>query len=131
MGGNATQVRQPSAPVVQPLPFSRRRSSFLPVDLFIGFRPPETLVVSPKLAVTIVALTNPVIEGTATAGMVLKASPGTWSGTPPLTFAYQWRRCNSGGTGCSDIAGATGPEYIVQAADVGGTIRVVVTATDL
>ena len=71
----------------------------------------------------------PAISGTATQGQVLSSTTGTWSNSP-TGFAYQWRRCDSGGTGCADIAGATNSTYTLVAADVSGTVRVVVTATN-
>jgi glucose/arabinose dehydrogenase/PKD repeat protein len=72
----------------------------------------------------------PTITGTAQQGQTLTATDGTWSGTQPITFTRQWRRCNSGGASCSDITGATGSTYVLAAADVGSTIRVRVTATN-
>jgi hypothetical protein len=72
----------------------------------------------------------PAITGTVEHGHTLSASQGTWTGTPALDFDYQWRRCDSAGAGCSDIAGATGSTYEATQADVGATLRVVVTATN-
>src|SRR5262249_30837047 len=59
----------------------------------------------------------------------LQASSGSWSGSPG-SFGYQWRRCDSSGAGCADVAGATAQSYQVAAADVGATLRVRVTATN-
>ncbi len=73
---------------------------------------------------------GPTISGTARDGQTLTAANGTWTGTPTITFTYQWRRCNAAGASCADIAGATGSAYTQVAADVGGTLRVVVTATN-
>jgi hypothetical protein len=70
----------------------------------------------------------PTISGTAQKGQRLHAEPGTWSGTKPITFSYQWQRCSSSGTNCSNISGATGHDYTLTSADVGDTVRVVVTA---
>ncbi|HEX8647230.1 MAG TPA: hypothetical protein VF715_10035, partial [Thermoleophilaceae bacterium] len=72
----------------------------------------------------------PTISGTARHGQTLTASNGTWTGTTPLTYTYQWRRCDSAGASCADISGATSQTYVAQQADVGGTVRVVVTATN-
>ena len=74
--------------------------------------------------------TAPTISGTPTQGQTLTANPGTWDGTPPLTYGYQWRRCNAAGASCVDIGGATGTTYVLTATDVGSTIRVVVTLTN-
>ena len=61
---------------------------------------------------------------------MMNASPGSWTGSTPMSYAYQWRRCDSNGTGCADIAGANGQSYSVTSADVGGTLRVTVTASN-
>jgi fibronectin-binding autotransporter adhesin len=71
----------------------------------------------------------PSISGTPKVGSTLSATTGDWSGSP-TSFAYQWRRCDAAGAGCADIAGATASSYALVAADVGHTIRVVVTATN-
>jgi len=70
----------------------------------------------------------PTISGTAQQGQTLTADPGTWTGTQPITFAYQWRRCNANGNNCSNIAGAADKTRVPTAADVRKTLRVVVTA---
>ncbi|MDP9308751.1 MAG: DNRLRE domain-containing protein [Actinomycetota bacterium] len=72
----------------------------------------------------------PSISGTAQNGQTLSASPGNWNGTPPIGFAYQWRRCDSGGGSCADISGASGQSYTLSSADVGSTIRVTVTGSN-
>lgn len=68
----------------------------------------------------------PSIGGSPLAGGRLTASPGGWSGNP--TFSYSWQRCD--GSACSPIDGATGSSYTPTAADIGKTLRVVVTATN-
>jgi hypothetical protein len=70
----------------------------------------------------------PTISGKAQQGQTLTADPGTWTGTQPITFTYQWRRCNPNGGNCSNIAGATDKTRVSTATDVGRTFRVVVTA---
>ena len=72
---------------------------------------------------------SPSISGTATQGQALSASNGSWSNSP-TSYAYQWRRCDSSGSGCADISGATASSYTLAGADVGSTIRVVVTASN-
>jgi hypothetical protein len=75
-------------------------------------------------------VTAPAISGQALVGQTLSASNGTWSGTPPLAYAYQWRRCDASGGACSDIAAATAQTYLLTSADAGATIRVAVTASN-
>jgi Ig domain of plant-specific actin-binding protein len=70
----------------------------------------------------------PTIGGSPTVGQTLTANPGTWSGTAPISFGYQWRRCNANGGGCADIGGANGRTYTTGPVDVGRTLRVRVTA---
>jgi PKD repeat protein len=72
----------------------------------------------------------PTISGTAQDGQTLNASPGSWTGTQPISYAYQWQRCDSSGANCGPIDGATSATYQVVAADVGGTLRVAVAATN-
>ena len=68
--------------------------------------------------------------GAAGNGQTLSADPGTWNGTGTLTYSYQWQHCDANGANCHDIAGATASTYTPNDADVGGTVRVVVTATN-
>jgi hypothetical protein len=74
--------------------------------------------------------TPPAISGSAAVGQTLSASTGSWSGTTPITYAFQWRRCDSSGGSCASISGATGQTYTLVSADEGHTIRVLVTATN-
>jgi hypothetical protein len=74
--------------------------------------------------------TPPTISGTPQEGQALSATSGSWNGTTPMSFAYQWRRCDTAGTACSDIAGAKAETYAVQSSDVDHTLRVQVTATN-
>jgi hypothetical protein len=71
----------------------------------------------------------PGVSGTAQQGQTLNASAGSWSGSTPMTYGYQWRRCNASGGACTDVSGS-GAAYQLVAADVGATIRVRVTATN-
>jgi hypothetical protein len=74
--------------------------------------------------------TPPAVTGTAVVGETLTAVAGSWTGTPPLTFALAWQRCDAGGGSCATIGGATGQTYLVTAADIGSTLRVLETATN-
>ena len=80
--------------------------------------------------VTTVAPVNtspPTMSGPAQQGQTLTADPGSWSGTAPISYTYQWQRCSPG---CANISGATASSYPVLAADVGATLRVAVTGTN-
>jgi parallel beta-helix repeat protein len=71
----------------------------------------------------------PAISGTAQSGQALSASAGSWSGWP-TSYAYRWRRCDSSGSNCAKISGATSKSYGLTRADVGSTMKVVVTANN-
>jgi hypothetical protein len=73
----------------------------------------------------------PTISGATVVGTQLTASPGTWAGSGPITFTYQWQRCNAAGDSCANIGDATSPTYILTAADLGSTVRAVVTGDNV
>jgi PKD repeat protein len=72
----------------------------------------------------------PLVSGQAREGRTLTVSNGTWAGVTPMTFSYQWRRCDSSGGNCVDISPAVATSYTLTSADVGFTIRARVTATN-
>jgi hypothetical protein len=78
---------------------------------------------------------QPTISGRAEQGVRLTASTGTWTGTQPISFAYQWVRCGvdggqPDGGNCALVSGATDRRYRLVSADVGFRMRVRVTATN-
>jgi hypothetical protein len=75
--------------------------------------------------------TPPTIDGTPRDGATLTANEGTWTGTEPITYSYQWQRCDANGLNCQSLAGATGRTYAVQTGDVNNRVRVVVTARNV
>ena len=76
------------------------------------------------------ATSPPTVSGSFSVGATLGAATGAWTGSQPISYSYQWRRCDSSGAACSDIAGATGLTYMVGSADAGKTLRFAVTATN-
>jgi hypothetical protein len=70
----------------------------------------------------------PAIAGAAVTGGAITASPGTWTGTPPLTYTFQWQRCDASGNACADIAGAATDTYTVAAGDNAAMLKIVVGA---
>ena len=64
----------------------------------------------------------PSLSGTTTEGETLTVFGGTWTGLAPITYTRQLKRDGVA------IPGATGVSYVLQAADVGKMITVMVTA---
>jgi hypothetical protein len=72
----------------------------------------------------------PTISGTPAVAQTLVAQPGSWTGSQPIAYGFQWLRCGANGSGCVPIAGATDSTYLVESADVASTLSVEVTATN-
>lgn len=75
--------------------------------------------------------TPPSISGVPVQGSAALATPGSWTGAGPLSFAYQWQHCDTFGQHCEAANGVTsqgGSQYTPTAEDVGGTLEVLVTA---
>ena len=79
----------------------------------------------------------PAPTGTPAEKAVLTASNGTWGGTAPFGYAYQWKRCtqsssaDASGSTCTSISGATGKTYQAVTADIGKHLRVGIRANNL
>jgi large repetitive protein len=69
----------------------------------------------------------PAITGTTEEGDTVSVSNGSWTNAP-TSYTYAWEDCNSSGSNCSAIAGATASSYALSGVDVGKTIECVVTA---
>ena len=69
----------------------------------------------------------PAISGTPIRGRALSVSPGSWTNAPS-SFAYQWQTCDANGLNCGLLNGASGSTHTVTSADVGHTLRAIVTA---
>jgi len=71
----------------------------------------------------------PTIEGKFQVGETVAAGNGGWA-NDPVSFDYQWQRCNSAGSGCANITGAMDKSYKLTSAEVDHTVRVLVTAAN-
>ena len=65
----------------------------------------------------------PVISGSTSLGSTLTSTTGTWSGTAPITYSYQWKR------GATNI-GTDSSTYVTVIGDSLANITCVVTATN-
>ena len=73
--------------------------------------------------------------GASNVGQTLSCTTGTWEGTLPITYTYQWRRANTISgygtpTGNNNIAFATSNTYVVVTDDLTRAISCTVTATN-
>lgn len=81
------------------------------------------------VAATAPANTNaPELSGTLMQGQTLTVTPGTWTGTTPITYTYEWQRCNAQGANCTAFSSGTATTYTLAAADTGNRIQVRVIA---
>jgi hypothetical protein len=71
---------------------------------------------------------RPQIGGTMAVDQTVHATTGGWAGTQPITFSFQWLRCNSGGNNCVTLPEATDDAYTLREGDAGRSMRVRVTA---
>jgi hypothetical protein len=72
----------------------------------------------------------PSISGILSPGSTLHADVGTWSGTQPITFTFQWLRCDTSGNNCIVQSGQTNDSYPLREGDSGRTVRVRVMASN-
>ena len=75
----------------------------------------------------LVSTAQPQITGLAVEGMPLQVTTGAWS-PPPTSLTYSWRRCNTNGRVCTEIAGAHASAYTVAGDDVGHALVALVEA---
>jgi len=125
-------------------------STYTPVPADTGFRirvavtakdsngtsaPQNSEVTAPVVMLAPKGTTTPPIlpGGTNTVDQTLSVATGTWSGSTPIAFTYSWRRCNPVGdfASCIPIVGATSSTYVPTVADIGFSLRVWITGTNL
>jgi len=93
---------------------------------------PTLIVAATSLGQASAAPSNtslPSISGSARDGSLLRASHGSWAGSP-TSYAYQWLWCDAQAGNCASITGATSDQYTIVTADVGHRLKVQVTATN-
>jgi hypothetical protein len=98
---------------------------------------PSTPAANAEITITVPAAppppvdtSPPTISGATTEGQTLTENHGAWS-NGPTGYSYQWESCNTSGSNCQAIVGATGQTYKLGAADVGHTITVQEAASNV
>ncbi len=72
------------------------------------------------------------ISGTAQVGQTLTFVNGSsWAGDTPISWSYDWKRCDPAGNNCLVIAGAGASAYTLVGADAGHVIEGVVSGSNL
>ena len=108
----------PAPPVIAPIASPPAAPQPTPVQTVL---PPTPVAAPVNLAAPTITLSQVLRRATA--------STGSWSSNGrPLTFTFQWQRCDANGAACVPIAGATGSAYNLGASDQ-GSLRVAVTAS--
>ncbi len=70
----------------------------------------------------------PTVSGTPSQGQTLRVTPGTWNGRQPITFTFNWLRCDAAGNNCIQQPGFNDDAYVVREGDIGKTMRARVNA---
>ena len=65
----------------------------------------------------------PTIIGIAGIGSSMAGTNPHWAGAQPISYVFQWLRCNAAGAACTPIAGQSLATYRVSSADAGSTLR--------
>ena len=125
MSGSAQARAAATAPSNTSLPTISGSSSVVQSD-------PTAAVTANSAPVT---TQEPTISGSLIQGQTLSGTTGSWAGTTPISYAYQWVRCGTDGgapdgSNCAFISGATGSSYALQGEDVGRRMRLRITATN-
>src|SRR4029453_1389823 len=67
---------------------------------------------------------RPTISGKTELNQHLRVEPGRWSGRQPITYAYQWLRCDNRGDNCVIQPGFNDDNYVLRDGDIGKRLRV-------
>ena len=68
----------------------------------------------------------PSVGGTLKNGQLLSVTNGTWTGSEPISYTYQWQLCLLGN--CTNIAKATSQTFLLSGLNLGSALRAIVTA---
>lgn len=97
-----------------------------------GPPPPQDTVNGPtNTSYPVITLTSG--DSTPIVGHSMSVSQGTWTGTFPISYTYQWKRCDPRDPvngPCAAIPGATSSVYTPTSADYGQRLRAAVSATN-
>jgi subtilisin family serine protease len=72
----------------------------------------------------------PSVSGTPMETVTLTGNDGTWRGVPTPALSRSWLRCDTLGSNCIEIDGATGGTYTPTSADLGRKLRFRVIGTN-
>lgn len=70
----------------------------------------------------------PTLSGTPAQNQTIRVNPGRWNGQQPITFTFNWLRCDTAGNNCIVQAGFNDDAYVLREGDVGKTVRARVIA---
>lgn len=118
LGGSDAAVGVQASPTGQATAWSKCGATAITSGLRLDF------VLDPLLR------QRPQINGQPVAGVPSNGDRGTWEGTEPMTFAYQWRRCDPiVTTSCVNIQGANEITFTPSSVEVNQRLRLRVTAS--
>lgn len=125
-------VKHALVAIVQAVTASTSRAVLSRASAAVGVTapPPAGNPPPPPAAAAPVLKAPPTVGTTARQGKKLTAAAGTWSGSGPIQYAFQWYRCDPTGAHCKSIHGSTKSTYIQVANDVGNTLGLTVRATN-
>lgn len=87
--------------------------------------PPSTTCINGSPACPDISDTSPIVAQKVT------ATPGSWSGTEPVSYSYQWQICSSNAANtCTDLIDETDTTYVTGEGDQAKYLRVVVRASN-
>lgn len=104
--------------------------SGLLVPGYVHVRDMGAKTISPVDPVPPSVITPPSLTGLAIDGYSLSVDRGVWESGDIPTFTYQWWTCDGAGANCTLVVGATAPSYGCVTADVGNTLKCVVTVSN-